>query len=149
MVRRHECRRQRGVPRRWSNDPGRAERAAGEGRAGGGAQVGGRVRVDHAPSGGGFPFAHVHDEYDEVFYVLEGEIEYRIGEAWTAAPAGSTICIPRGVVHAFRNSGERPARHLVVHAPVAPLGMIEEVGQAEPGQLGVILAKHHTRLADD
>ena len=24
------------------------------------------------PPGGGFPFAHVHDEYEEVFYVLKG-----------------------------------------------------------------------------
>ena len=37
------------------------------------------------PPGGGFPFAHVHDEYEEVFYVLEGEVEYRLGESWAVA----------------------------------------------------------------
>ena len=46
------------------------------------------------PPGGGYPVPHVHDEYEEVFYVLEGEIEYRIGEHWTAVPAGTTVCVP-------------------------------------------------------
>lgn len=41
------------------------------------------------PPGGGFPFAHVHDEYEEVFYVLEGEIEYRLGEVWAPHPPGA------------------------------------------------------------
>lgn len=61
------------------------------------------------PPGGGFPFAHVHEQYEEVFYVLEGEVEYRLGEGWTVAPAGTTVCVPRGVVHAFRNASQAPA----------------------------------------
>jgi uncharacterized cupin superfamily protein len=35
------------------------------------------------PPGGGFPFPHLHDAYEEVFYVLEGEIEYLLGDRWT------------------------------------------------------------------
>jgi uncharacterized cupin superfamily protein len=45
------------------------------------------------PPGGGFPFAHVHDEHEEVFSVLEGEVECRLGEIWTVATVGSTICV--------------------------------------------------------
>jgi uncharacterized cupin superfamily protein len=100
------------------------------------------------PPGGGFPFAHVHEQYEEVFYVLEGEVEYRLGEAWTVAPAGATVCVPRGVVHAFRNSSQAPARHLVVHAPVDALDAIEAIATAGPDQWGGIFAEHHSRLVD-
>ena len=99
------------------------------------------------PPGGGFPIAHLHEEYEEVFYVLDGEIEYRLGDAWTAGTAGSTICVPPGVVHAFRNVSPLPARHLVVHAPVAALAMLEEVGQT-PDKLDEILARHRSRRAE-
>jgi quercetin dioxygenase-like cupin family protein len=100
------------------------------------------------PPGGGFPLAHIHDEYEEIFYVLDGEIEYRIGDAWTTAGAGSTICVPSGVVHAFRNASARSARHLVVHAPAVALTMIEELGQAPEDRFEAILAKHRTRFAE-
>jgi quercetin dioxygenase-like cupin family protein len=100
------------------------------------------------PPGGGYPLPHVHDEYEEVFYVLEGEIEYLIGDQWTSAPAGSTICVPRGVVHAFRNVSLHPARHLALHAPATALTMIEEAGQNPPEQLEAILAKYRTRLSE-
>jgi quercetin dioxygenase-like cupin family protein len=100
------------------------------------------------PPGGGFPFAHVHDEYEEVFYVLEGEVEYRLGDTWAVARAGSTICVPRGVVHAFRNSSPSPARHLVVHAPAAALAAIEEVGRTPRDQWPAVFERHSSRLVD-
>jgi quercetin dioxygenase-like cupin family protein len=43
--------------------------------------------------------------------VLEGEIEYLLDRAWHRAQAGSTVFIPAGTVHAFRNaSGHQAAR---------------------------------------
>jgi hypothetical protein len=46
---------------------------------------------------------------------LDGEVEYRLGETWTAAPDSACVC--RGD-HAFRSVSQRPARQLVVHTPV-------------------------------
>ena len=100
------------------------------------------------PPGGGFPFAHLHDEYEEIFYVLDGEVEYRLGQVWRTAAAGTTICVPRGVVHAFRNSSPHSARHLVVHAPTAALAAVEELGRTPRDQWGAIMARHHSRLVD-
>src|SRR2546423_15308949 len=77
------------------------------------------------PPGGGYPLPHVHDQYEEIFYVLEGEIEYRIGDQWTPASAGTTICIPPGIVHAFPNISPHPARHPALHTPAAALPMTE------------------------
>lgn len=98
------------------------------------------------PPGGGFPFPHQHDEYEEVFYVLEGEIEYLLGDRWVAAHAGTTISVPRRVVHAFRNSTHTAARHLVVHAPAAAVQMIEELGRAPREEWEAILNRHHSRF---
>jgi quercetin dioxygenase-like cupin family protein len=81
--------------------------------------------------------------------VLEGELEYRLGDIWTAAPAGSTVCVPRGVVHAFRNASDRPARHLVAHAPVAALELIEDLERVPQEAVEALLARHRTRLAGD
>jgi quercetin dioxygenase-like cupin family protein len=117
-----------------------------------GAETGSRlvgIFESELPSGGGFPFGHVHAEYEEVFYVLEGHINYLLGDTWTAAGAGSTVFVPPGVVHAFRNASRRPARHLVVHAPVEALAMIEEVGSAAPHELAAVLEKYRSRLVDD
>jgi uncharacterized cupin superfamily protein len=99
------------------------------------------------PPGGGFPIAHVHDEYEEVFYVLEGEVEYRLGDEWTTATAGTTITVPPGTIHCFRNSSSEPARHLVVHS-LAAIELIEAIGKTPPDSWGPILAKHRSWLVD-
>lgn len=71
------------------------------------------------PPGGGFAIPHWHEDLYEVFYVLEGEIEYLLSGDWRAAPAGTTVFIPAGAVHAFRNASSCPARHLVAGPPRA------------------------------
>lgn len=97
------------------------------------------------PPGGGFP-GHVHDEYEEVFYVLEGEIEYRLDDAWLTADAGSVVFIPPGRVHAFRNAGARPARHLAIASPADAVTMIEELAAA-PDRSAEILSHYRSRPA--
>jgi quercetin dioxygenase-like cupin family protein len=80
------------------------------------------------PPGGGFAIPHWHEDLYEVFYVLEGEIEYLLGGDWRRAPAGTTVFIPAGAVHAFRNASRRPARHLVAGPPRA-VEMLTELGR--------------------
>ena len=79
------------------------------------------------PPGGGFPVPHWHEDLYEVFYVLEGEIDYLLGQQWRCAPAGTTVFIPAGTVHAFRNTSGRPARQLVAGPPGA-VALIAELG---------------------
>jgi quercetin dioxygenase-like cupin family protein len=60
---------------------------------------------------------HLHRGHSDSFYVLEGQLEFRIGDEVVIAPAGSFVLAPPGVVHGFRNvSGER-ARVLNLHTP--------------------------------
>jgi hypothetical protein len=57
--------------------------------------------------------------------------------------------VPSGVVHAFRNSSPRVARHLVVHAPVEALAMVEEIGRTAPEGFAAVLGRHRSRLVEE
>ncbi len=55
---------------------------------------------------GEFPF-HKHDETDDFFYVLEGEMMMDIeGQASRSVKAGELFVVPKGVVHRPRAENE-------------------------------------------
>ncbi len=67
------------------------------------------------PDGGGPP-PHRHD-FEEMFTVLEGEIEFTFrGEKHTVR-AGSTVNVPANAPHNFRNASGAPARMLCMCTP--------------------------------
>ena len=71
----------------------------------------------------------MHNSYEEVFYVLEGEIEYQLGADKVRTCAGDSIFVPPGMPHKFLNVSKDQATHLVVVAPSAAMRMIEELAQ--------------------
>ncbi len=62
------------------------------------------------------PDLHTHDDHTDSFYVLEGEVLFRMGDATVVGRAGSFVAAPPGVPHAF-SGGTVGARLLNVHAP--------------------------------
>lgn len=69
------------------------------------------------PPGGRKPPSHVHTNCDEAFYVLDGEVEFSLGEIITVGRRDTFVLVPGGVVHTFGNAGTTQARLLVIHAP--------------------------------
>lgn len=67
------------------------------------------------------PDPHVHYTHSDAFYVLEGEIELRLGPKVESfpAPAGTLGAAPPNLVHTFRNSSDSTALFLNIHAPGA------------------------------
>jgi len=61
--------------------------------------------------------AHLHEENDEIFYVLTGTAEILTGTTWNSLPAGSFLRIPAGIMHDFRNMTEEPAGLLNIFLP--------------------------------
>jgi mannose-6-phosphate isomerase-like protein (cupin superfamily) len=59
---------------------------------------------------------HVHHREDEGFWVLEGEVTFRIGERMLKASAGSFVFGPKGVPHTYRVD-VGPARLLFILSP--------------------------------
>ena len=56
--------------------------------------------------------AHVHDDEDDSFYILEGELTFVLGEEGeeVVAGPGSFVLVPPGVRHGFTNPGSEPVR---------------------------------------
>lgn len=69
------------------------------------------------PPGGRKPPSHVHINCEEAFYVLDGEIEFSLGETTTLGRRDTFVLVPGGVAHTFGNAGTTEARLLVLHAP--------------------------------
>jgi mannose-6-phosphate isomerase-like protein (cupin superfamily) len=60
---------------------------------------------------------HVHEDEDDAFYIVEGEMTFLFGERSAAAPPGTFVLVPPGIEHGFRNDGGVPVRMLNIHAP--------------------------------
>lgn len=59
--------------------------------------------------GAGAPL-HAHKDVDEVFILLEGTLDLRLGDEQRLVEANHTIAIPAGVPHAFVAVGASPVR---------------------------------------
>jgi quercetin dioxygenase-like cupin family protein len=82
------------------------------------------------PAGfGGLPL-HVHPAFDELFFVLEGEITFRVGDVVRAAPAGSVVYAPGAVPHTFAELNRAPARFLLVFNPAGHERYFEQMAAA-------------------
>ena len=62
------------------------------------------------------PPLHAHD-FDEAFYLLEGELTFRVADEITAKGPGELCFAPRNVAHALANHRSAPARYLLVCTP--------------------------------
>jgi mannose-6-phosphate isomerase-like protein (cupin superfamily) len=60
---------------------------------------------------------HGHDEEDDAFYILEGELTFTFGDESAPAPPGTFVLVPPGVEHGFRNDGGVQVRMFNIHAP--------------------------------
>lgn len=82
----------------------------------------------HVPPGGGPP-PHRHD-FEEMFTVLEGEVEVTFRGEKLIARAGETVNVPANAPHAFTNAGDEPSRLLCLCAPAGQDEFFTLVGQA-------------------
>jgi len=80
----------------------------------------------HIPPGGG-PGPHRHD-FEEMFTVLDGEIETTFRGVKSSVRAGDTVNIPANAPHMFHNVSELPARLLCLCAPAGQEAFFREVG---------------------
>lgn len=62
------------------------------------------------------PPLHSH-AFDEAFYVLDGELTFRLADELTTATAGELVFAPRGVPHTVANLTDAPAGYLLVLTP--------------------------------
>jgi quercetin dioxygenase-like cupin family protein len=84
------------------------------------------------PTGLGSPW-HVHPDEDEwLFYVLDGEFTFYVGDARLSLPAGSFAFGPKGVPHTFIAESPDGGKALVGFQPFLFEGFIREVCEPAP-----------------
>jgi mannose-6-phosphate isomerase-like protein (cupin superfamily) len=93
-------------------------------------QTGGNLGlvVASVPPGGGPP-PHVHQQSDEAFFVLDGELDFLDGDRTFSAATGDTVFLPRNTVHRFHNPGIRPAKMLFIYTPGGVEKLFVEAGE--------------------
>jgi quercetin dioxygenase-like cupin family protein len=95
--------------------------------------------------------AHYHTKIEEIFYVLEGEVDLRCGEQTLRGGPGTFVFVPPGAAHAFGNSGTAPGRMLLITAPPGHEKYFDELrdliakgGKPDPEALAKLRAKYDT-----
>lgn len=78
------------------------------------------------PSGGGPP-PHRHD-FEEMFTLLEGELQFTFRGEKSIVRAGSTVNVPANAPHSFVNASASTARMLCLCAPAGLEEFFMEVG---------------------
>ena len=83
-----------------------------------GEESGGQVSVTEivVPPHNPGPPLHKHD-FDEAFYMLEGELIFQVEDSLVARGAGEVFFAPRNVPHALANHSDAPARYVLVCTP--------------------------------
>ena len=69
------------------------------------------------PAGSKVPAPHSHDAYEETIYGLEGTLEWTLEGESHEVGTGEVLCIPRGAVHHFANTGDLDAKALAIVTP--------------------------------
>jgi mannose-6-phosphate isomerase-like protein (cupin superfamily) len=75
---------------------------------------------------------HFHKRHVDSFYVLEGELEFQIGDETHRAGPGAFVAVPARIVHAFTNPGPGSVRFLNVHSPAC--GFTEYIRARNSGE---------------
>ncbi|MDV3253080.1 cupin domain-containing protein [Devosia sp. BK] len=96
-----------------------------------GEQTGGRYTMIDMLMPAGGPPPHRHD-FEEIFYILEGELEITFRDEVHLVGPGQTINIPANAPHGFRVASSTPARFLCICLPAGQDDYFKLVGEVLP-----------------
>ena len=102
--------------------------------------------IEHTTAGDGPP-PHIHKSEEEAFYVLEGEVNVKIGEQTIREAVGSFVLIPRGTVHTFSRVGAEPAKMLVIISPAGFEQFFTEIdGSTDVNKIMALAPKYNLTI---
>jgi len=120
-----------------------------EGEASGGAVA---VFEFDVPAGAHVPVAHSHDAYEETVYGLRGSLTWTVEGTVTEVGEGDVLCIPRGAVHKFENTGAGDATSLALVTPgllgpdyfrdIAAVIAASSAGPPDLAAIGQVMKRH-------
>jgi mannose-6-phosphate isomerase-like protein (cupin superfamily) len=87
---------------------------------------------------------HIHHGDDEAWYVLEGQLGFRLGDEDVLAGAGCAVLAPRGTPHTYWNAGLDEARYLLVMTP--RIARLIEAIHVPGADIAEVFAGHDSEL---
>ncbi len=80
---------------------------------------------------------HYHTKFEEMFYVIVGELSLRVGDQVARGGPGTFVFVPPGIAHAISNPGPEIARLLMINTPPGYERYFEKVAEvfAQEGPL--------------
>jgi quercetin dioxygenase-like cupin family protein len=93
------------------------------------------IEMTVPPKGG--PPPHAHPDTQEMFYVLEGEVEFKTEAGKQIVTKDGFVNIPLGgAIHCFKNNTEHFARLLCTVVPAGLDNLFREIGvPVQPGEI--------------
>lgn len=70
---------------------------------------------------------HIHHGNDEIYYVLDGSMRFKVGDELIDASRGGFVFIPRGTSHAWLNDSGRLTQLLLLFTPGGAKGYFDEL----------------------
>ena len=103
------------------------------------------------------PVAHFHKETTEMFYLLEGSLDFVLNGSRQVVEAGGFVRVPPNTVHQFSQRGEIPARFLIMFSPgkvrekyfEGLAAIAGEHGPPDRPRLVALMHEHDQFLADE
>lgn len=101
--------------------------------------------------GAGSP-PHSGRNASKVFYVAEGEFEFRVGTLTRRGRTGDAVVIPAGAIHSFTNAGTTRGRLFVTFTPAGHEDFLREMSdlfqreEVQPKEVEAISARHGVEL---
>ena len=94
------------------------------------------------------PPRHVHADFEEAFYVLEGEWEFEMDGKTSRAPPGTFFLFLRGTAHTFYPISQ-PARIFKIISPPGFEKFFEEIdGETDLNRIADISTRHSVEFLD-
>jgi len=101
------------------------------------------------PPGARVPPAHSHTNNEEIVYVLDGVLRYRVDDETRDLKPGERMYTPRGAVHAFSNPHDATARALIILTPDIGLQYFRDVAEAagapggpDPAKMAAVMTRY-------
>lgn len=99
------------------------------------------------------PPLHVHHGNEEVFFILDGEVDFTLEGTTARVGRGACVHVPKGKAHTFVNAGVTKARWVGIFAPGRYQGLVEELGAIlppdgppDPETLAAVFSRWDTEL---
>ena len=77
---------------------------------------------------GGGPAPHIQTREHEGFYVIEGQITFKVNKQRLEAKPGTFVDVPLNVLHSFKNETDETAKLIIILSPPGLEQLFVEVG---------------------